>query len=162
MRLDKEANYFLITMSFLIGIILTIIPLPHWVIWARPEWIFAILVFWVITLPLQCGVGIAWTVGVIADLITGTPLGEQTFTFVLLTYIILKLHAVIAPASPWQQAVMILIFTALNALLQGFILGFVGHSTHIGLTLWSAVTTAVVWPWLYMILDRLQPRKFIH
>lgn len=159
---SRDINYFLIAISFLIGVFLTIMPLPHWAIWIRPQWMFAILLFWVITLPLQCGVGLAWIVGILMDLITGTPLGEQAIIFVLLTYIILKIHSYIAHFSLLQQAVFIAIFSFFNIILEGLILGFAGHGTHIALHSLSAITTAIIWPLLFLILDKFQPRVFIY
>ncbi|OGT59302.1 MAG: rod shape-determining protein MreD [Gammaproteobacteria bacterium RIFCSPHIGHO2_12_FULL_42_10] len=159
---SRDINYFLIAISFLIGIFLTIIPLPQWAIWIRPQWMFAILLFWVFTLPLQCGVGLAWIVGILMDLITGTPLGEQAVIFVLLTYFILKIHDYIAHFSLLQQTVLIAIFSFFNIVLQGLILGFVGRNTHIALHSLSAITTAIIWPWLFLILDKCQPRVFIY
>ncbi|MCX7120899.1 MAG: rod shape-determining protein MreD [Gammaproteobacteria bacterium] len=162
LRSTRDINYFLIALSFVIGIFLTIMPLPHWAIWIRPQWVFAILLFWVITLPSNCGVALAWFIGILMDLITGTPLGEQAIIFVLLIYIILKIYSYIAHFALLQQAVLILIFSFFNIALEGFILGFVGHGTHIALHSLSALTTALIWPWLFLILDKFQPRVFIH
>ena len=162
MRRLQTTNVFLIALSFLIGIFLTIIPLPQWAIWLRPQFIFAILLFWVITSPSQCGVGTAFIVGLLMDLVTGTPIGEHAAVFVFLIYIVLKLHAAIMHFPPVQQAGVIAIFTAFNAILQSLILSFAGHSTHVGLYALSAITTAMIWPWLFALLDKLRPRAFIY
>lgn len=162
MRVIKTTNYFFVMLSFLVAIILTIIPLPEWAVWLRPQWVFAFLLFWVIAAPSECGVGLAWLVGLMLSLVTGTPLAEQAIIFVLLTYVILKIHPIIAYMFPWQQAAVIGVFAACNAVLHGFILGFTGHSTHMGLYSLSAISTMLIWPAISAILNRLRPRAYIH
>lgn len=156
----QPSSIFLMIISFLIGIFLTIIPLPGWVVWLRPQWIFALLLFWVINASSQCGVGVAFILGMLMDLITGTPVGEHALVFIIVTYVALKNYSRIQYLSRWQQAVVVGILTAMNAVLQGLILGFTGHSTHIALYLLSAITTAFIWPWI-LALNHFRPRAFI-
>lgn len=162
MRVIKTTNYFLMAISFLVAMILTLLPLPSFAIWLRPQWIFAFLLFWVLSSPEQCGIGVAWVVGVLMSLIMGTPFAEQAIVFVLLIYLVLKIHPVIAHMPSWQQAGAIAILAVLNAMLQGVILGFTGHSTHVALYGLSAITTALVWPGLSVILNHFRPRAYIH
>ena len=162
MRVIKTTSYSLMVISFLIAIILTILPLPEWAVWLRPQWVFAFLMFWVLSSPMQCGIGVAWMVGVMVSLITGTPFAEQAIVFVLLTYLVLKIHPIVAYMLPLQQAGAIGLLAVLNAVLQGLILGFTGHSTHIGLYSLSAITTALIWPGFSLVLNRFRPRAFIH
>ncbi|OGT44137.1 MAG: rod shape-determining protein MreD [Gammaproteobacteria bacterium RIFCSPHIGHO2_12_FULL_40_19] len=162
MRVIKTTNYFLMIISFLIAMILTLLPLPAFAVWLRPQWIFAFLLFWVLSSPMQCGIGVAWIVGVMVSLVTGTPFAEQAIVFVLLTYLVLKVHPIIAHMLPWQQAGAVALLAILNALLQGLILGFTGHTTHIALYSLSALTTALIWPGLSVILNRFRPRAYIH
>ena len=110
-RRAEKNSVFLISVSFLVGIFLTIMPLPQWAIWLRPQWMFAILLFWVIRSPMQCGIGVGFFVGLLVDLVTGTPIGEHALVFVVLTYIVLKLHRAIVHFPIVQQAGMVAIFT---------------------------------------------------
>ncbi len=158
----QKTNFLLIILSFLIGIILTIMPLPQSLIWFRPQWLFAILLFWVITSPAQCGIILAWIVGISTDLMTGTPLGEHAIVFVFLVYIILKCHSAIVHFPLIQQASLMAVLVVLSALLQGFILGMAGHTTHVTLYALSAITTAIFWPLLYKILDKMRPKAYLH
>ena len=158
---EQPSNYFLIVMTFLIGFLLTIMPLPQWAIWLRPQWTFSLLLFWVIAIPSQCGIALAWTMGVCMDLLTGTSLGQHAAVFVLLVYIMLKCCSMIAHFPLMQQTVTIAIFAYFNVFLQGLILGWTGHSTHIALDSLSAMTTGLIWPWMMIWLNHLRPRKLI-
>ena len=151
-REPKQPHYFLISMSFLIAILLTIFPLPQELIWLWPQWIFVMVLFWVVTLPFSCGVVLAWSMGVIMDLITGTPLCVHALSFVILVYLILKINHYVTHLLRWQQATVIGIFVFLNNMIEGFILGMTGHTAHTGLMFQSVITTALIWPLLFKIL----------
>lgn len=156
----RKINLSLIASSFLVAIFLTIIPLPEWGVWARPQWVLAVLLYWVFTMPAQCGVILAWCAGLLMDLITGTTPGQQAFIFVFLAYFVLKYHLLIAHFPLWERSGVIALFALTNVLFQSGILKMTGHSTHIELYSLSALTTFLVWPLISIILDRLQPKVF--
>lgn len=161
MRPFQETNVFLIAMSFFVAIVLMILPLPHWAVWLRPQWVFSVLLFWVLTSSEQFGIATAWVIGILMDLVSGTPLGLQAFVFVALSYGVLRLRSIIEHLPIWQQATVIGVFVFLNGLLQGIGLSWMGHGVHIGLYMLSAITTTLIWPWLFSVLDQLRPRALI-
>ena len=161
MRPFQETNVFLIAMSFLVAMILMILPLPHLAVWLRPQWVFAVLLFWIGMSSEQFGIGTAWVVGIVMDLVSGTPLGLQAFVFVMLSYGVLRLRSIIEYLPIWQQASVIGVFVFLNGLLQGMGLSLMGHGVHIGLHTLSAITTTLVWPWIFSALNKLRPRALI-
>lgn len=161
MRQIKTSNIFFIALTFLVGVMLTIIPLPEWAIWFRPQWVFAILFFWVLESPTQCGMGTAFFIGLLADFVLGTPIGMHAFIFVLLTYFVMRWRAAIAHFPVIQQAGILLIFTVFNVVIEGIILHLCGHSTHTGFYLLSAITTVLFWPWIYSILNYFRPNAYI-
>ncbi len=161
MKAFQETNVFLIALSFLVAIVLTILPLPHWAVWLRPQWVLAVLLFWVLTSSEQSGIATAWVIGILMDLVTGTPLGLQAFVFVVLSYGVLRLRTIIEHLPIWQQASAIGVFVFLNGLLQGMGLSWMGHGAHIGLHTLSAITTTLIWPWIFSALNQLRPRALI-
>ena len=157
-----KSNYFLLLFTFFIAIILTIVPMPQAIIWFRPQWILMALLFWIIAMPSYYGVILAWMMGVFTDMITGTPIGQQAFIFVFIAYAVLKLHPIIFHSPRWQQALIIGIFAGINVLMRSLILGFTGHSTHIGLNALSILTTMVLWPLVHDLLDSLRANTSVH
>ena len=81
----------IIVLSFLVGMILEAVPLPHWAVWLRPEWVFVILLFWVVSQPHYVGMCVAFLVGILMDLLTGTLLGQHALVFTLVIYLVNKL-----------------------------------------------------------------------
>jgi rod shape-determining protein MreD len=161
MRPFQDTPIFLIGFSFLSALILTIVPMPDWAVWLRPQWVFAVLLFWLITPTEQCGVTAAWFIGLGMDLITGTPVGLQAFVYVALAYFVLRSRLLIAHLPILQQASVIGLLVFLNGFMQGILLSWLGHSSHIGLHALPAITTGLIWPWFFSILDHLRPRALI-
>ena len=69
-----------IPISFVLALILGLLPMPAWFENARPEWVALVLIFWVIAMPQRINVGIAWMLGLLLDGFNDTLLGEHPFS----------------------------------------------------------------------------------
>ena len=69
--MDTSSNFFTITATFVVAMILMLMPLPDWARAYRPEWIVLALIYWSIAVPKKVGVGIAWMLGLCVDVIQG-------------------------------------------------------------------------------------------
>lgn len=132
--------------SFAIALLLTAMPLPDVLLWCRPQWVLLTLLYWVIRAPERYGIFLALLSGLFLDAVGGTPLGLQSIVFVLITYLVLKLHQVVAYASLWQQMVLVGIFTGIALVLQSILIALIGHSIPVLDNTISIVTSACVWP----------------
>ncbi len=47
----QGSGYFVILLTFLVAAVLSVLPLPEWLQWARPEWLTLTLIYWCIALP---------------------------------------------------------------------------------------------------------------
>lgn len=146
-------KYFLILFSFMLGIILTILPLPHWAIWLRPQWMMMIVLFWVMMMPFQCGVIFAWIVGLLTDLIVDAPLCAHALGFVILTYFFLKFQRIIFHAPLFQQTFYIGLFAVASVFLQSIVFHLSGYTVYLGFNLLSVLTTMIVWPGVCYFLN---------
>ncbi|MDP1574116.1 MAG: rod shape-determining protein MreD [Coxiellaceae bacterium] len=150
---EQNSDMMRLILSFIAALLLTVMPLPHFLIWFRPQWMLVVLLFWVITKPSQYGILLAWFSGMMADLVAGTPFGQQAIIFVLITYFVLKLHLIIVHSPRWQQAVIIGTFSGCAMVLQSLIAGLIGHAAPVMRNELSVVATVVVWPLIYGFLD---------
>jgi rod shape-determining protein MreD len=142
----------LIIFSFIFGMILAVLPLPQWAIWFRPEWVFAILIFWAVVYPQYVGMGVAFCLGLLMDFLSGTLLGQHALSFSVVIYLITQFHPQLKSFPLWQQMAMILMLTLLQLALQCWVLEIVGmRPNHWGYWL-PAITTTLIWPWFYMLL----------
>ena len=63
----RSKNQGIIAITLFIAIVLTIIPLPEWARYIRPEWVMLVLIYWCMATPARINVGIAWLMGLIFD-----------------------------------------------------------------------------------------------
>ncbi|WP_264435641.1 rod shape-determining protein MreD [Coxiella endosymbiont of Dermacentor marginatus] len=117
-----------IGLTFLAGMMLTILPLPKWAVWYQPVWIFMSLLFWMITIPYQVGIGTTFIVGLLLDLLTGTILGQHALIFTRLAYFFIRFQIIIHSLPAWQQMILVLITTVVYLALQYWIMVIVGSS----------------------------------
>jgi len=60
-----------LTMAFM----LSALPMLEWVQWGWPEWVLIVYLYWVIALPHRFGLGWAFILGLLLDLLQGNHLG---------------------------------------------------------------------------------------
>jgi rod shape-determining protein MreD len=154
----QRSGSWVIFLSFVVAYILTLIPLPAWAAFYRPEWVILVLIYWCLSLPKRIGIAIGWLVGLMMDVLTGAVLGQHALALVVIAYIMLRWHRRIRQQTIWQQALNVLLLVILERLLKGWVHGIGGHSVN-GWRFWMpAVTSMLLWPWLFIVLRDIQQR----
>ena len=148
----------LIVFSFLIAILLTLLPLPEWAIWYRPEWVLLVLIYWVLALPHRVGVLVAWLLGLFMDLLQANLLGIHAFIYVLVAYMVAKLYPRIRMFPLFQQALVVLMLLLFYQFTLFWIQGLLGHSPNTWHYWLMSVTSAIIWPFVFLILRRYRRR----
>ena len=148
----------IIALTFLVAMALTIVPLPDWARIARPDWVALVLIYWCMALPERVGVGVAWVVGILLDVLTGTLLGEHALALTVVAYLTLKLHQRIRLYPVWQQSITVLVLLALNQLLVLWINGIMGRPTQSWLYWTPSLLGIVLWPLIFAMLRNLRRR----
>ena len=65
---DRRGRRHVLTIAtVVVGLMLTMLPLPDAVRAFRPDWVALILIFWALAEPRRYGVGTAWVIGLIVD-----------------------------------------------------------------------------------------------
>jgi len=138
----------IIIFSLILACILMLIPLPDSIRLYRPEFVLLTLIYWAMALPQRVGIGIAWIVGLLMDLIMGGTLGVIAFAYALTIYFVLLFHLQLRQYPMWQQAISIF---SLTLLVQIFLIVTGLHPAH-----WSfwvpAVISMFLWPVVYILL----------
>jgi rod shape-determining protein MreD len=137
---------------------LTILPLPDAVQAFRPPWYALVLIYWCLALPERVGVGIAWILGIIVDVLTGSLLGQHALSLSVVAFLTVKLHQRIRLFPVWQQALVVLVLLALNQLLNLWVLGAT-RSLEPGLAFWGPTPVGtLLWPWVFIVLRDIRRR----
>jgi rod shape-determining protein MreD len=154
----KSRGTWVIVVSLLFAVVLTILPLPDWAAWARPLWVLMVLIYWVLALDNRVGVGVAWCMGILLDILGGTLLGEHALAMGIVIYIVAKLQRQIRVAPLMQQCFIIFL---LGTLYLGIIYITLRVSNRLPGT-WMyglpILITTLLWPWLFIILRDFRRR----
>ncbi len=162
MSMDQDnRSRLVIGATFLVALILAIIPGPDWAEPFRPDWVGLVLIYWCMATPQRVGVGVGWTVGLILDVLYGSLLGQQALAKTLLAFLTQKLHLQMRMFPVWQQAVTVLVLIAINHLLVLWVKDLVAHRP-IHLSYWtSSIVSMFIWPWLFVILRDVRRRAHV-
>ena len=141
-----------IALSFAVALMLTMLPLPDWAAYWRPEWATLVLIYWCMALPDRVGVAIGWVVGLFLDVIHGAVLGQYALTLALIAYFTLNLHQRLRIYPLMQQSLVVLVLVLMQQLLITWIRGFLGHPPG-SLAYWlPSLTSMLLWAWIFIVL----------
>ena len=152
-----------IVVSFLVACLLAIMPLPAWAMNYRPEWVPLVLIYWIMALPHRVGIGSAWLAGIMLDVLEGVMLGLNALGLVLIAYMTLSLHQRLRMFSALQQAGMVLALTGINLVLGHWLQIISGRT--VASPLWfllAALTSAMIWPYLFRLLRYLRRKLVVY
>ncbi len=142
--------------TFIAAFILTILPMPGWLVLMRPEWAALALIYWCMALPQRIGVGIGWTVGLFIDVLRAGLLGQHALAFAFIAYVTLHLHRRVRVFPLWQQATSVLILIVLEQILILWVKGISGQPPQ-SWTYWlPSLTSMLVWPPVFILLRAIR------
>ena len=154
---DRSHSIWVIFLSFFIAYLLAIAPFPEWAMNYRPEWVPMVLIYWTMALPYRVGIGSAWAVGLVLDVLEGTTLGVNALALVVVAYVALSLHQRMRMFSALQQSGLVLALVGLNLMLCNWLQILTGQSVSSNLVfLMAALTSAVIWPSLFQLLRQIR------
>lgn len=154
---QRAQGFWVILLTFFIAYLLAIVPFPEWAMSYRPEWVPLVLIYWVMALPYRIGIGSAWVVGLILDILEGSILGLNALSLVALAYITLSLHKRLRMFSTFQQSGLIIALIGLNLMICHWLQLATSQTVSSNLLFLSAaITSAFMWPFLFSILRQLR------
>ena len=148
--------YWVILATFLVALVLAVLPLPHWLLWARPEWLALALIYWTIALPQRVGVLTALSLGVVMDVLEGAVLGQNGFALVVVAVLALLLYQRLRVFSLLQQAGVVFVLIGIHQLICQWVQNLEGAGAQTSLFLLPALTSALLWPVILHILRALR------
>ena len=148
----------IILISFLIALILYILPLPSWAEWWRPHWVLLVLIFWGTQIPERVGVGTAFVLGLLLDALNGNILGENALALVLISYFIGKFAATLRILPLWQQTLAVFVLTIIEQIVFLWIQRSLGYDIASWLYWLTPLSSMLFWPWVFILLRNLQQR----
>jgi rod shape-determining protein MreD len=152
-----------ILLSFFVAYLLAIVPFPDWAMNYRPEWVPMVLIYWVMALPYRVGIGSAWIVGIVLDVLEGSVLGLNALGLVIIAYVTLNLHQRLRMFSALQQAGLLFAMVGINLMLSHWLEIVTGQTVASNLLfLMAALTSAIIWPSMFQLLRHIRRSFDVH
>ncbi|MDC9719351.1 MAG: rod shape-determining protein MreD [Gammaproteobacteria bacterium] len=152
MVISRAHNSWVPFVTFLMAFMLSAFPIPAWVQWGWPEWVLVVFIYWVIALPNRFGLGWAFILGLLLDLLQGSHLGVNAFAMVVVTFFAMLMYRRLRMYRLWQQAFIVVFLVAIN---QCVSYGLQGIGSNVSGGIWfllPAVTSGLLWLWLFVVL----------
>lgn len=138
-----------------LAILFSLLPLPGWVGWLRPDFVALLIIYWVMVTPDRFGLRTAWFLGILVDIIQGNLLGLHALSFSLMAYLVLKFNQRLRLFHWVQQAIVVLLLLGMQELIIIWIEGMLGHPPQEIGYLFSLLTSMIAWPGLCLFMQEI-------
>lgn len=144
--------------TVLLSLIFAVMPMTLTLAAWRPEWPLLAMIYWIIALPHRVNIGYAFLVGLSVDILLGSTLGFHAAAYALVCYPAARHYPRIRNFSLSQQALLVglLVFLARGVV---FVLEhYLNNAPFMAHYFWPAISSALFWPWVFLIFRKIRRR----
>jgi rod shape-determining protein MreD len=151
---ERHPRLLVITTS-LVGLGLSLVPLPHWAAIVRPAFLVLVVVYWSTMMPRAGGMTLGFGSGLALDAFQGSVLGAHALAVSFVAYLAIRLNLLVRAKPLFEQSLFV--FAALMAyeFLLWVIDGWTGYALSTPLRWVPAITGGLIWPIVVGLLGRL-------
>lgn len=153
-----RGDWLAIGLSLLLGFLLSVMPMSGWYTQFSPQWLWLIVLYWVLKTPQQVGLIMAWSMGLLLDVASVGLLGAHALLFTLSAALVLSTRSVLNSTGPLQQALFFAGLSLVYLLLLLWIQGGLTSGLAIASYLGRSLSNLVAWPLLLLLLHQIRLR----
>jgi rod shape-determining protein MreD len=158
MNRDRASRRLPVIFTLIIGLMLTMLPLPAAVEAFRPDWMALLIIFWAMQLPRTWSVGTAWIIGIVLDVSQGTLLGQHALALSVVAFVTVRFHLLMRVFPLTQLTATVFPILALYQFLLFWINGVAGVNAP-AVAYWGPVISGtLLWPVVMMFLSGMRYR----
>lgn len=154
--MSRTQTHWALPLSVIVALLLGLLPLPTLLQPLRPYWLALVVAFWLLEEPDRVGLGFAFFVGLLADLVYGSLLGEQALRLVVLGFILQRFRARMRFFPMSQQALAVGGLLVNDRIVTFAVHLVLGLPTPSALAWLAPVGGMLLWPLVYVVLDALR------
>jgi rod shape-determining protein MreD len=150
----RSDRFSVIFFSIAMAMVLTLVPLPLFLDVLRPYWVALVVIYWCLETQDRISLGLAFTIGIVLDLLSASSLGLHALSLVIIVYLVTRFRARLRFFPPWQQALSVLALLMNDRIILLWIISLTGEPLP-SMAFWlPPIVGTLVWPWLFLVLDR--------
>ena len=139
--------------SIFVALMLTIVPLPHVLMWARPQCLALVLIFWSLYSSFRSMLWMSWCVGLLLDLLTASPFGVNALALMLMVYVLQKIKPFIQHYRRWQHGLLVALLCLFDVAIISWFVGYLTQTLIFGSLAISAMISGLLWYVVYPLLS---------
>lgn len=138
-------------LSTFIASVLTIVKLPTWLFYFRPDWLALVAIYWVLAMPEKLGIIFGFLHGLLLDLLLFKAFGLNALGFTFMTFLVARYYQQLRIFDLWQQALLIAFVICIMKLIVGWVHGLVSDFEFARFYWYSILGDVVMWPFIYIL-----------
>ena len=150
----RSDRFSVIFTTLAVAVVLTMVSMPPLLELMRPYWVALVIIYWCLETQDRISLGLAFTIGIMLDLLTASLLGLHALSLVIIVYLVVRFRARLRFFPPWQQALSVLALLVNDRIILLWITSLRGEPLP-SLEFWlPPIVGTLLWPWLFLLLDR--------
>jgi rod shape-determining protein MreD len=148
--------------AVVVALLLTLLPLPDAIEPLRPYWVGLVLAYWALEIREMVSLGMAFIIGILLDILTGSLMGMHALSLVIMIYLVQRFRSRIRFFPAWQQALSIFALLVNDRIISLWISSLLGEPIPTWHYWLSPFVGMLIWPWLFLLLDRIRAERRQH
>ncbi len=154
-EIQRPVGNTFIVLSVVVALLLNGLPWRGIGLMLHPDFVAMILLYWCMHKPMRIGIGLAWAVGIFADVADASIFGQHALTYTLLAFGGVVLHRRLQMFNLRQQTSQVFAIFGMTYLVYGLVNWLIN-----GEVIWAyflgLITSTVLWLPLSLLLQALQ------
>lgn len=113
----KHIKFTTILLTLLVALVFQLYPWSDTGVIVRPDFLLVVAIYWLLSNPNQCNIGLVWFAGIMVDLSTGSLLGQHGLSFALTAFLGLTYQRRLVLFNRWQMVLYVLVLFSVQRLL---------------------------------------------
>jgi rod shape-determining protein MreD len=158
-RRESRGLFFLTVIT---AALLSLLPVPEMLLPFKPYWVALVMIYWSLETTDMVSLGLAFLIGLLFDILSSSLMGLHGLSLVVMVFLVQRFRSRLRFFPPWQQALSVLGLLVNDRIILIWITALLGESMPTWQYWLPPLVGMVLWPWLFLLLDRIRARTRQH